>query len=96
MSRLEAIIMPLGGHRMKRAGIEQQAHMERGRLPIAGNEGSGQQQPSSGGAGQVASKDGVVNGMAGFYGGMTQGVKNVVKNNSEKKKDDMVDMTEFI
>jgi len=88
--------MPLGGHRMKRAGIEQQAPVERGRLPIAGNEGSGLQQPSSGGAGQVVSKDGVVGGMASFYGGMAKGVNGVVKGNAEKKKDDMVDMTEFI
>jgi hypothetical protein len=86
--------MPLGGHRMKRAGIEQQAPMERGRLPIAGNEGNSQ--PSVGGAGQATETQSVAKGMTGFYGGMTQGVANVVKKNNEKKKDDMVDMTEFI
>jgi hypothetical protein len=87
--RLEAVDMPLGGHRMKRAGNEQQIPIERGRLPIAGNEGDNKQEPSAG-------QPGVAKGMVGFYGGMTQGVANVVKNNTEKKKEDMVDMTEFI
>jgi hypothetical protein len=63
--------------------------MERGRLPIAGNESDGKQEPSAGGSG-------VAKGMVGFYGNMTKGVADVVKNNSEKKKDDMVDMTGFI
>lgn len=81
--------MPLGGHRMKRAGNEHPMPMERGRLPIAGNEGDVKQESSAGGS--SAAK-----GMVGFYGGVTQGISNVVKNNSEKKKDDMVDMTEFI
>lgn len=84
--------MPLGGHRMKRAGgSDQQMPMERGRLPIAGNEGNGQQEPSAGQGSPPVAK-----GMADFYGGMTKGVAGVVKGNTEKKKDDMVDMTEFI
>jgi hypothetical protein len=76
---------------MKRAGNEQPMPNERGRLPIAGNEGNGLQQSSGQSGASEAGK-----GMVSFYGGMTKGVANVVKGNAEKKKEDLVDMTEFI